>query len=86
MKTKRHYEPCRECGAQHTNPASSSICNDCGPAYAAKNQSEKEQQLLEDIFEEGRQAHYNGESENYNPYYGLKAEWWSDGFEDAEED
>lgn len=30
MKTKRRYVPCRNCGNEHSNPSSSSICNECG--------------------------------------------------------
>lgn len=26
----RHWAPCRVCGAEHTNPMSSSICAPCG--------------------------------------------------------
>lgn len=26
----RNYQPCRVCGAEHTNPSSSSICPACG--------------------------------------------------------
>ncbi len=26
----RNHQPCRVCGNKHTNPASSSLCPDCG--------------------------------------------------------
>lgn len=35
MKGKRHWQPCRVCGKEHTNPQSSSICPTCGAAEAA---------------------------------------------------
>lgn len=31
----RHWQPCRVCGKEHTNPQSSSICPTCGAAEAA---------------------------------------------------
>lgn len=43
-KNRRHYVPCRECGNEHRNPASSSICNECGPAYAIRNLEVKAEQ------------------------------------------
>ena len=53
-KQKRHYVPCRECGKTHTNPASSSICNECGPAYALCNMEIKREieGAYKDYFEE----------------------------------
>lgn len=30
--SKRHWQPCRVCGKDHTNPSSSSICQSCGEA------------------------------------------------------
>jgi len=27
---RRHWSPCRVCGAEHTNPHSSGICPSCG--------------------------------------------------------
>jgi hypothetical protein len=48
-KKSRHYFPCRCCGASHTNPASSSICNDCGTLEAIRNLENKEAiRLLEE--------------------------------------
>mgnify|MGYP003647702422 CR=1 FL=1 len=47
-KNKRHYVPCRECGVTHNNNASSSICNECGPAYALKNRITKEEARQEE--------------------------------------
>lgn len=40
MKGRRHWQPCRVCGAEHTNPASSSICSPCG-------QNEREARIAE---------------------------------------
>jgi len=39
----RHYFACRRCGCSHKNPASSSICTDCGPIEALENLKRKEQ-------------------------------------------
>ena len=36
-KCKRNHVACRECGNEHTNPASSSLCEECGPACAMRN-------------------------------------------------
>ena len=41
-KAKRHYVPCWICGNEHTNPASSSTCDDCGPKYARENRERKQ--------------------------------------------
>lgn len=38
---------------------------------------------LEECFNEGYRAYYDDKDETYNPYEGMEAEWWSDGFEDA---
>ncbi len=40
----------------------------------------------EAIYQSGYQAYLSGESELSNPYFGLDAEFWSDGWEDAKED
>ena len=40
---KRRYVPCWICGKEHTNPASSSTCDECGAAYALKNRIAKEE-------------------------------------------
>jgi ribosomal protein L37E len=50
MKRKsRHHFPCRCCGASHTNPSSSSVCNGCGPLEAIRNLENKEAiRLLEE--------------------------------------
>ncbi len=42
-KAKRRYVPCRECGKKHNNPASSSICDDCGPKYALHSRIAKQE-------------------------------------------
>lgn len=34
----RHWQPCRVCGRRHTNPASSSICPECGTAERAERE------------------------------------------------
>ena len=47
-KNTRHHFPCRVCNKKHTNPASSSVCNECGPAVALKNRRLKaEMEALE---------------------------------------
>lgn len=38
----RSYQPCRECGADHHNPRSSSICPDCGEAASQARQEQEE--------------------------------------------
>jgi ribosome modulation factor len=40
----------------------------------------------EEIYQEGYRAFLNDESEGSNPYTNLDAEYWSDGWEDANED
>ncbi len=40
----------------------------------------------DEIYQQGYNAYNSGESELSNPYTGLDAEFWSDGWEDAEED
>jgi len=35
----RHWQPCRVCGKEHTNPQSSSICPGCGAAEAAASRN-----------------------------------------------
>lgn len=40
----------------------------------------------EEIYNEGRLAFEFGSNEHSNPYAGLNAEFWSDGWEDAQED
>lgn len=32
MSKRLNWMPCRVCGAQHTNPMSSSVCSPCGKA------------------------------------------------------
>lgn len=41
MPRSRIYLPCRECGADHENPRSSSICNACGIIEAAQTYHRK---------------------------------------------
>lgn len=40
----------------------------------------------EAVYQLGYQAYLSGESELSNPYDGIDAEYWSDGWEDAKED
>lgn len=40
----------------------------------------------EAIYQEGYSAFHAGKNEFNNPYTGLEAEYWSDGWEDASED
>lgn len=40
----------------------------------------------EQAYNEGCDAYYDGCSEDDNPYDGILAEYWSDGWEDAKED
>ncbi|WP_234498176.1 ribosome modulation factor [Vibrio maritimus] len=40
----------------------------------------------DDIYQEGYDAFNSDESEHSNPYDGLDAEYWSDGWEDAHDD
>lgn len=45
MRGRRNWWPCRVCGAQHTNPQSSSICPECGIKERNRN-LELEQERL----------------------------------------
>tara|TARA_B110000503_G_scaffold123714_1_gene189550 strand:- start:323 stop:622 length:300 start_codon:yes stop_codon:yes gene_type:complete len=38
--TNRTHKPCRECGEQHTNPMSSSICPTCGAVESERKATE----------------------------------------------
>lgn len=40
--SNRNHIPCRVCGRSHKNPASSSICPDCGAAERLANKIKKE--------------------------------------------
>ncbi|MEZ9699743.1 hypothetical protein AB4455_10225 [Vibrio sp. 10N.261.46.E12] len=40
----------------------------------------------QEIYDEGYRAYNSGISEHNNPYTGLEAEFYSDGYEDAKED
>ena len=40
----------------------------------------------QEIYDEGYRAYNSGSSELNNPYTGLDAEFYSDGYEDAKED
>lgn len=40
----------------------------------------------DEIFNEGRLAYFDGAEEHQNPYDGLLAEYWSDGWADAQDD
>ena len=55
MKSKRHYVPCRRCGCEHTNPASSSLCNACGSIEYLEN-IERNREMRE--FEKDAEAMY----------------------------
>lgn len=39
-----------------------------------------------EIYQQGYNAFLNGEIDTSNPYLSLEAEYWSDGWEDAQED
>lgn len=41
----RNHSPCRECGCKHTNPASSTLCCDCGALVGMRNQKERQEQI-----------------------------------------
>jgi ribosomal protein L37E len=41
--SKRRHVLCRVCGLEHKNPASSSMCSDCGIGYAMENRKLKEE-------------------------------------------
>lgn len=43
----------------------------------------KEQQ---ELYDEGYSAFHNDKEESDNPYEGMDAEYWSDGWEDASDD
>lgn len=47
---RRNWWPCRVCGAEHTNPMSSSICSPCGQAESEARILEAEAERL--AFEE----------------------------------
>lgn len=36
---RRHWTPCRKCGAIHQNPRSSSLCQSCGEAEGRANEA-----------------------------------------------
>jgi ribosome modulation factor len=40
----------------------------------------------DDIYQEGYRSCVNGEPELSNPYKGIDAEYWSDGWSDGHED
>lgn len=40
----------------------------------------------QEIYDEGYSAFYNDKEESDNPYTGIDAEYWSDGWEDASDD
>ncbi|WP_169629274.1 ribosome modulation factor [Ferrimonas kyonanensis] len=42
--------------------------------------------LSDEIYQEGYRAFNKGEPESANPYSGIDAEYWSDGWVDAQED
>ena len=42
MCNRRHV-PCRRCGSNHKNPASSSLCNQCGEVEYMENLRIKEE-------------------------------------------
>ena len=56
-KSNRRHVPCRECGKEHQNPASSSICNECGPAYAIKNAEAKREMEETEEFMRSQEYH-----------------------------
>ena len=39
--TSRTFVPCRECGKEHRNPRSSSLCPSCGVAAASAHRVER---------------------------------------------
>lgn len=39
----RKHQPCRVCGNKHTNPASSTLCSECGPKERLENLRIKEE-------------------------------------------
>jgi ribosome modulation factor len=43
-------------------------------------------QEQEEIYQEGYRAQQMGQPEESNPYTGLNAEFWSDGWDDSAED
>lgn len=45
----RHWTPCRECGATHQNPMSSSLCPPCG--VEAVNERKQREQAVADARE-----------------------------------
>lgn len=40
----------------------------------------------EEIYDDGYSAYQSGDTEEQNPFLGTEAEFWSDGWSDAEED
>lgn len=59
MKSKRHYTPCRLCKKVHTNPASSSLCNECGPIVRLENLKLKEEMAEHDRLISEEMLNYN---------------------------
>lgn len=43
-------------------------------------------QAQNEIYQEGYNAYLSGELDTSNPYVDLDAEFWADGWEDAQED
>lgn len=54
--------------------------------YSNEQEHFNRQIELQEIYDEGYKSALLGESENSNPFDGIEAEYWSDGFEDGKED
>jgi ribosomal protein L37E len=48
----RHHVPCRVCGKAHTNPASSTMCVECGAVYYANKLAKKHEERIADKADE----------------------------------
>jgi ribosomal protein L37E len=56
-KNNREHNPCRDCGATHTNPMSSNLCPPCGVLTREHNEQERiKQERIEHQWREQNEA------------------------------
>lgn len=51
MSGKRNWKPCRECGNDHKNPASSSLCGDCGRVLSLKRVESQDSESIRSLLD-----------------------------------
>lgn len=54
MKKERNWKPCRQCGNNHSNPASSSLCSDCGSSISKERVDKQYNRSLRDSLDESK--------------------------------